>query len=201
MRILLSYFQLIILFTFTGCTLLSTREPEQPSNANASFVPPTTAYVVVDNFINAIKEQNSNSFALCLADTNRGSSKQYYFEPTAEVNTRYSGIFSRWDIVQERISLQSLISRSALDGKMSLTFERSLYDVTTPDSVVFLSDYVLQTFHTIQTIDRVAKGRLRFVIIPDKSGLWSIQRWSDYSIPNADTVFTSWSNFKAQFNN
>ena len=193
---------IILLSLFTlSCNVLSTRDPESPDTGQNILVPATSPSLVLVNMKSSIEGKNPNNLLLCLADTMRGSKLPFQFAPTAEINTRYASLFVNWNVLNERTSFQSLLSKIPTDGGISLQFQQVVYDVITPDSTVILANYELLTNHQLQTIPKNAKGRLRFVCTQERGGIWSIQSWTDNTLSIVDSNSTSWSLFKAQFSN
>lgn len=200
MKSILSNIIIISLFTIS-CNVLSTRDPESPDTGQNILVPATSPSLVLVNMKSSIEGKNPNNLLLCLADTMRGSKLPFQFSPTAEINTRYASLFMNWNVLNERTSFQSLLSKIPTDGGISLQFEQVVYDVINPDSAVILANYELLTNHQLQTIPKNAKGRLRFVCTQERGGIWSIQSWTDNTLSIVDSNSTSWSLFKAQFSN
>lgn len=179
-----------------SCNVLSTRDPESPDIGQNILVPATSPSLVLANMKLSIEGKNPNNLLLCLADTMRGSKLPFQFAPTAEINTRYASLFINWNVLNERTSFQSLISKIPSDGGITLQFQQVSYDVVNPDSVVILANYELVTNHQLQTIPKNAKGRLRFVCTQERGGIWSIQSWMDNTLSIVDSNSTSWSLLK-----
>ncbi len=186
-----------------GWTLLvggcATRTPEEPSGDRGTYEPPTSPLIVIDNLRNAVIEKNTQNFMLCLADPTR-SSVPYGFEPSAEVGARYQAVFSSWSIDKERQAFLSMTSRLALDQRPSLIFSNTQVAFSSPDSLVWVSDYELRAQLNISTLPSLLTGTMALTITPERSGLWSISRWRDAKRPG-DTVESTWSLLKGQLSN
>ncbi len=180
-----------------GC---QTRTPEDPTAARGSFTPPTSASVVIDNFRNAVIEKNTENFMLCLADAPSRSNYPYVFEPSSEVGSRFSTLFNSWSTQKERQAFLSFVSRLASEERPILEYLSSNVAFTSPDSIVFVSDYTLTAPIIVTGIPTTLTGTMIFTITPEPSGLWSISRWSD-SKRAADTSESTWSVLKAQLSN
>ncbi|MCX6139421.1 MAG: hypothetical protein NTX15_01055 [Candidatus Kapabacteria bacterium] len=183
------------------CLLLScsTRTPEEPTGNRGTYEPPTTPMLVIDNFRSAVIEKNSQNFMLCLADPSR-SRYPYLFEPSAEAGARFQAVFASWSITKEQQAFLSMIARLPSDQNLGLEFENSNIAFASPDSTVWVSDYILTAQLGIASLPTVLNGTLVFSITPEVSGLWSISRWSDAKRPT-DTVESTWSLLKAQLSN
>lgn len=186
-----------------GWTLLAggcaTRTPEEPSGDRGTYEPPTSPLIVVDNLRNAVIEKNTQNFSLCMADPTR-SSVLYGFEPSAEVGARYQAVFSSWSIDKERQAFLSMTSRLALDQRPGLIFSNTQVAFSSPDSLVWVSDYELRAQLNISTLPSLLTGTMALTITPERSGLWSISRWRDAKRPG-DTVESTWSLLKGQLSN
>jgi hypothetical protein len=64
-----------------------------------------------------------------------------------------------------------------------------------PDSVLFQAEYQLYVPHQEPGIPQLARGSLRWTLVPLREGTWAILRWSDRELP--DTAAVSWSVLKA----
>jgi hypothetical protein len=188
---------LLVALLTGGCT---TRTPEDPISGGATFVPPTSPSLVIENFRNAVNEKNAANLMLCLADVQRPSPRAYAFTPSAEIGARYQSLFARWDVTAERQAFLSLTSRVPSEARLDLIFSNASFSITTPDSAVFVSDYALTAPHTAPSLPTTVTGTLSFTILPEPSGLWSIAAWQDAKRPS-DTVEATWSSWKAQLSN
>ena len=193
-------FLLIIITFFTGCNLFSTRTPEEPDTGRSSFLPPTSVDIVVLNFINAIKEKETENYVSCFSDTAQSADYNYIFIPTSEANARYEAIFKYWDINSERRAFNSMVSNMLAESYPEFILKNAQYDVLLPDSAVYIAEYYLTIGHNLATIPRAFSGTLQFTLKPTANGMWSIQRWIDNKI-DSDSLTTSWSILKANFAN
>lgn len=198
-RIVVLY--VVFISLFTGCDLFSTREPEKPVTSSGTFLPPTSASIVIENLQNAIKEKNAENYILCLADTTKNAKRSFQFTPSSDVAARYATLFSTWGIANERQYLITMLSKISSDDYPLLTLSNNRFDVITPDSAVFVSDYTLIANHTSATAPTKVTGVIRFTIIPDATGLWAISRWSDANLAQGGVIQSTWSEMKAQFSN
>ncbi len=184
-----------------GCNVFTTRDPESPNSGRSSFLPPTSAQIVVANFKSAIVEKNTENFIQCFADTAKGATLPFVYEPSASVSAQYPSLFQLWNIGSERQSFQSMMNKLPTDILPILQLTNDRYDVTTPDSSVYEAEYLLSVPHSVQTIPTQARGYLRLTIRVQNGGLWSIHRWSDSSPIRPDSVGNTWTLLKAKFSN
>ena len=176
-----------------------TRTPEEPTGNRGTYEPPTSAAIVISNFRSAVIEKNTQNFMLCLADPTR-SRYPYLFEPSAEVGARFQAVFASWMINKEQQAFLSMISRLTIDQGLGLEFENSQNSFSSPDSTVWVSDYILTAPLGIANIPSTLNGTIVLTITPEVSGTWSISRWSDARRPT-DTTESTWSLLKAQLSN
>ena len=190
---------MIIALVTVAC---GTRTPEDPTGNRGTYEPPTSAAIVINNFRSAVIEKNTQNFMLCLADPTR-SRYPYLYEPSAEVGARFQAVFASWTINKEQQAFLSMISRLTIDQSLGLVFENSQNSFTSPDSTVWVSNYVLTAPLGIANIPTTLNGTIVLTITPEVSGLWSISRWSDARRPTDTTGTTesTWSLMKAQLSN
>lgn len=186
---------------FLACNLFSTRNPEEPTSSRSSFVPPTSPSIVISNFKSAITEKNTENFISCLSDTIRGGKSVFIFEPSAAVNAQYAGLFQTWNNSSERQSFLSLIGKLPTDVNPILQLTNARFDITSPDSAVYVADYTLTVRHSVQTVPTAVAGYMRLSIAVQTGGLWSIIRWTDSSPSQPDSINATWSLLKAKFSN
>lgn len=179
-----------------GC---ATRTPEEPSGDRGTYEPPTSPLIVIDNLRNAVVEKNTQNYMLCLADPSR-SAVSFVLEPSAEVGARYQAVFASWSADKERQAFLSMTSRLPVDQRPSLLFTNTQVAFSSPDSLVWVSDYELRVELNISTLPSQLTGTMALTIMPEKSGLWSIARWRDAKRPG-DTVESTWSLLKGQLSN
>lgn len=180
-----------------GCELFEPREPEPPSQASDSFIPPTDPDVVIQNLQNAIAQKSSVNYVRCFADPVRAS-RPFVFSPSPDAGARYAGVFADWGVEEERTYFQNMVARAA--GKPNaysnlLLTQRSV--TLTGDSAIQSYDYTLTFEHTDPSFSTVASGNLQFVLGLDNSNAWVIYRWSDFKT----TSDVTWSHFKGKFSN
>lgn len=190
----------VILWVFVSMCACATRTPEDPTGTRGSFQPPTSPSIVVENFQNAFNEKNTENFLQCLADTTTRSNTPYKFEPSAEVRARYQTLFDTWTTQKERQAFLSMIARLSIDETPNVVLTNGVVAFSSPDSVVYVSDYEINASLNLPGLPNTLRGTLVFTITPEPSGLWSIMRWSDAK-RSADTSETTWSLLKASVSN
>lgn len=188
---------LVCMAVLIGCeNPFATRTPEPPDDSGGNrWIPPFASELVLENLRNAIADQNVENYLRCFSDSSR-TGKRFRFDPEATVANQNPGLFTSWGLSQERDYFLQLRAALPADSARSLQLD-SLQTIVLGDSAIFLRTYDLIVRHRRQSIGvpgRVA-GELRFWLIKDPFGEWSIYRWADFSTGQALT----WSSLKAAF--
>lgn len=189
---------LLLIGLLLSCDLFRTRTPEEPDTGKSSFIPPTSAELVIANFSNAIKEKNTENYKSCFLDDETFDLK-FLFIPSSDAITRFPSVFTSWTIENERSAFFSLVTKMPIDKAPILTFSNSNLDLMS-DSALFSADYFLKIEHNLTNLPTKYAGTLQFTLLRRSSGFWFIQKWLDSSIPN-DTIGNSWSILKAMLIN
>ena len=185
------------MFFIVSCGLFETRDPEEPNTGKSTYLPPTSANIVISNFLNSIQEKNTENY---IANFSSGEAERnFIFQPTANAYAIYTSLFDTWDIDNERRSFLAMVSNLDEETKPVVAISNQKFDVLSPDSAVFIADYMLNISHDLATIDNDFTGTLQFTIYPEPDGLWYIVRWVD--IKNTEDSLDTWSILKAVFAN
>lgn len=179
-----------------GC---STRTPEAPTSFGGEFIPPVSADIVLDNFIAAVNNVNTENYMLCLADATLRSPQPFRFEPSAEARARYQALYDAWSNDKERQSFLAMRSRIR-DNRPLLSLFNRTETFSSPDLKIYSMDYELIVDHDLSAIPRTLTGTMVLELQRESSGQWSIARWID-ARRSADTVESTWSLLKAQLSN
>jgi hypothetical protein len=182
-----------VAMVMAGCDLLQTRDPEQPSTSGSTFVPPTSADIVISNLQAAVREKNKENYLRCLVDT-AFSSRAFQFQPTSESAARYAGVFSNWTEASEDQYFRNL-AESRPGGVANLFFFNPVVTQQPPDEVIYEARYHLIFQHQSSSIPQEGRGILQLSLVRDQRSTWSIYRWID----SRDTSATTWSDFKGSF--
>jgi hypothetical protein len=183
------------LLTVIGCGVFEPREPEAPSQSGLNYRPPTDPTIVIANLQNAIDQKSIANYMSCFTDPVR-TSQQFAFIPASDALALYGGVLQRWTLTEEQAYFQNLVARSPGNAFSSLTLQLESSSVSA-DSVIYSYNYALVFEHSDPSFPRTAKGITWFTLRPDNNNFWAIQRWTDFTTPNA----VSWSHFKGKFSN
>jgi hypothetical protein len=187
-----------IFLILASCSLFETRTPEPPDGGSSQFIPPTSPYIVIDNFIEAVKTKNIENYISCFAQTG------YSFIPSGDVAAKFPSLFDNWEPSSERSYLLSLASILGQSNDIHLVFESRDFETISSDSAILITNYFIN--YNLQNTNHPTQyeGRAAFTLIPVQSGLWAISKWQDYSMPSSndkDSTNETWSNLKAYFYN
>lgn len=171
----------------SGCSLFSTRDPEEPLTESGTFTQPDTPEQVIENLQAAISELNTLNYRRSLSET-------MIFRPTATALSRES-LFSSWSRSQEEQYFSAMVAAASLNSGHSLQLNDQ--SLTLIDAGAFLLDatYVLTVNHRRTEIPVRVQGRLRWLIEQSSDGLWSLSDWTDQELGSS----ASWSDLKADF--
>jgi hypothetical protein len=190
-------FVLVILFYFlSACeNPFVTRTPESPAGTGSRWIPPFSAEIVIENLRNAISDRNLENYVRCFSDSSRAS-RRLFFAPEITVANNNPGAFVNWSLPQERDYFSQLRAAVPVDSICSLRLD-SLQTSLFGDSAQFFYAYDLTARHRRQAsgVPGRVRGELRFALVKDSFGEWSIQRWLDFATGPAQT----WSALKVAF--
>jgi hypothetical protein len=179
--------------TMQNCGIFEPRESAPPDQSSSTYIPPVEPKIVFDNMIAAVREMNTVNYAKSFCDTST-SGAQFVFQPTPEVNSKYSVIFSGWNKTSEQQYFLKM-AKAPKDSAPTLTLTLNQLSLQS-DSAQYTATYKLVIPHLQLGVATVANGRAQFILISDRSRNWSIKYWADF--PLAANDFT-WSNFKALY--
>lgn len=177
---------LFLSFLLFSCNLFRTRTPEEPNESNANYPPATTPQTLVDNFTKSIVQKNLAIYQNCfVSDINT-----YKFYPSADAFSLYLNIFQNWNLNSEMTFARNLFSKFASGENPSLSLPNQSFSSYSTDSSVFVAEYELIINSRDNSINNSYQGTMQLVMIIDKSGLWRIAKWYDFSkqINNFQTI-------------
>lgn len=191
---------ILLIQLLASCNLFTTRNPEEPDTGKSSYLPPSDPSIVIENLKNSIIEKNASNYASCFSDSSVTNKYTYIFEATGELKAIYASLFTSWNKQSEKTYFNSMINSLKSGTYPELHFTGGKFIVTLPDSHLYLTDYYLKIDHDINTFPKEFSGTMQLTITPAADGLWYIHRWIDKRRDN-DTIKSTWSLLKAQFNN
>lgn len=189
-----SILTILLILVFAGCDIFRTREPENPVQSRNTWIPATTIDLLIENLKNSLNEKSTENYLRCFVDSTL-TGKSFYFIPAAESYTTYSGIFSNWNLQNERIYFENLKSKIKDGGNITLSVFNEDRGTIQGDSVNYSADYLLIAEHSIESLSKEFQGHLQFTLFRNQKGEWSILSWKDFKRSD----FLTWSDLKGRF--
>ena len=180
-------FCLLIGIALSGCSLFSTREPEDPLTESGTFIQPDTPEQVVENLQAAVAELNTLNYRRSIAES-------FVFRPTATAVARES-LFSSWSKNQEEQYFSAMSAAASLNSGHSLQLSDQSFTLIDAGKFLLDATYVLTINHRRTEVPVQVQGRLRWLIEQSSEGLWSLTDWTDQELGSE----ASWSDLKAEF--
>ena len=181
----------VIIISIQGCGIFDTRDPEQPENIRSTFIPPSSADIVIDNLEYSIQEKNIDNYSKCLSEVS------FQYVPDSKSLLQYEQIFKSWNLQSEKHYLNNLILQTNQTSSSVLFLDNQRFTQISSDSATFQADYILVFQHNRINLPKSGKGNMTLSIANDDD-LFYIKKWEDFR--QNDTDFT-WSEFKANFSN
>jgi hypothetical protein len=178
---------LLLIFLISGCSLFSTRQPDEPITDSGTFSQPDTPEQVVENIQSAISELNTLNYRRSLADG-------MIFRPTASAQARES-VFLNWSRPQEEQYFSTMAAAAGSGTGHNLALNDRSFAIISDSKYVLDATYVLTLNHSRPDADKQVQGRLQWVIDQGQDGLWSLTEWTDQELG----LSGSWSDLKAVF--
>lgn len=171
----------------TGCSVFSTREPEEPLSDTGTYIQPDTPEQVIDNVQSAIAELNTLNYRRSMAE-------DMSFQPTATAQARES-VFLSWSRSQEEQYFSALVAAASLNQGHSLQLNDRTLTLLSENEFVLDATYVLSVNHRRTEVPTQVQGRLQWMLRQGEDGLWALQEWTDQELGSEP----SWSDLKAEF--
>ncbi|GMQ81171.1 MAG: hypothetical protein BMS9Abin05_0602 [Rhodothermia bacterium] len=172
---------------FTGCSLFSTRTPDEPLADAGTFSQPDTPEQVIDNIIAAVREMNALNYRRSLND-------DLLFHPTATAEARES-VFANWGRAQEDQYFTAAAAAAKLNTGHGLVLNDQSFTIVSDTQFLLDATYVLTINHRRPDAPSEVQGRLQWLIEQGSNGLWDLEEWTDQELGGR----TSWSDLKAEF--
>ena len=186
-----------VAISFFACkTPFSTREPENPSTEQSSWIQPTSPAIVLVNLRNALAEKNVTNYMRCLADTGYAPRPFRYVADPAVANSN-PGLFDNWGYEREQVYINQLKLFLPKDSTSALNLTPLSETPTQQDSAVFIQAYHLVVNYKCDQPEcfRILDGQAEFRFVRNNEDLWYIHRWEDKSTGDNPT----WSVLRAYF--
>lgn len=190
----MKYVSLILLlsFSFFGCELFTTRDPEEPDTARSNFQVATTPEILIQNLIDAFQDKNAENYIYCFVDSSF-SVKQFSFQPSASAGSQYP-FLKNWNLRDEKQYFINLTNSISGSSSIVLSFtedEKSIFG----DSLTYFATYGLNIPTSDDQLPKHYQGKLSFTIVRDSRSQWVITTWQDVQ-SGSDY---SWSDLKGRY--
>ncbi len=179
---------LMILGTASGCSLFSTREPEDPIDEAGTFLQPDTPEQVVENIQAAIAELNTPNYG-------RSINTSLAFTPTATAAAQDPSIWPNWSQIEEQQYFSTMAAAAEFGIGHLLQLNDETISIISEDRYDIDASYTLTINHNRPDVPTTVQGRLIWVIRQGEDGLWNLTEWTDREVGNT----ASWSTLKAEF--
>ncbi|MBI9073417.1 MAG: hypothetical protein JEY94_17575 [Melioribacteraceae bacterium] len=180
---------IFITFIFVSCNLVSTRDPEIPSNNRSNFEVAATPEILFNNLRNSFSDKVVENYIACFVDVSF-SDKEFIFEPAIEVASQ----FSNWNLDSEENYFKNIISIVDEESPIFLNLIETDSQLE-GESADYFFDYEIIINSEDKRIVDSFKGSTHFKIYLDSRQHWVIANWRDYQSENN----VSWSELKGRF--
>lgn len=175
-----------------GCDIFITRDAENPLQPRDSFQIAVTPEVLVENFINSLRDKNPDNYVASFADSSFSISP-FLFSPSSEALLQFPDLLNNWSIKNERQYFINISNIVPTDQPMTLVLTQANQSLL-GDSVFYEAVYSLNVPHTDQFPVNY-QGVLRFSIKRDSRSVYVISYWQD--IKNSE--LPTWSELKGRY--
>lgn len=183
---------ILTLIFLSGCDLLSTRTPEDPTSSRSNFVSATTPEILFQNLKDSFSEKIVENYLACFVDQSF-LEVEYSFIPSAGAVAQ-SYIFTNWTLNDERQYFNSVKSIVLENAPITLELNNQVSNPS-GESAIYQFEYVLSIPTSDPTVPASYEGSVQFKINLDSRQIWVITEWQDISRENS----TSWSELKGRF--
>jgi len=175
---------ILILFLFSGCDVLETRDAELPDTQRKSYLPATTPDILFLNIKNSLKEKILENYMASFVD-NSFSPKPFIFIPSSESVASFPGL-ATWDLQSEQQYFNNLIVGTKDNIPIILDLQNEIKS-NMGDSAIYQYDYILSLTPNNENLSSSYRGNLKFYINLDSRNQWVISRWEDIKVGDNPT--------------
>ena len=208
MKTLLTLSSVSALLLSVSCSFFELRDPEYPNPGDdIPWYQPYAPSTVVMNLSNSFEGRSISMYMACC-----DSSFMFVADDAdiAEFGAEFGGLwdFSNWDYeVEQNTILKILASVEGSgfpDSTMASFTMNAVAEIPDPvapsDSAWIWRDYeIVAAGSEYCGWDNSARGRVKFLMIEDNYGLWSMKRWYDYRPEDYTTEHYTWGRAKATY--
>jgi hypothetical protein len=189
---------LILCLIISGCDIFNTRDAEEPTQPRSDFEPAATTEILIQNFINSLKDKDVSNYLSCLSDTSFNVPK-FHFIPSNEAVLTYPTLME-WDKRNEEQYFTNMSIKVNSNSQIVLTLT-PISSNNFGDSTFYTASYSLNlpfVNSNSEITPTVYEGTLTLKMIRDSRSVWSIYLWQDNKSSNTNQ---SWSDLKGSLAN
>ncbi len=189
---------LISCIVISGCDIFNTRDAEKPTQPRSDFEPAATVDILIQNFINSLKDKDVTNYMACLSDTSF-TEKKFHFIPSNEAISTYPTLMD-WEKRNEEQYFTNMSIKVNSNSQIVLTLKEGARN-NFGDSTFYTASYSLNlpfVNSNSEITPEIYEGTLTFKMIRDSRSVWSIYSWQDNKTTNASL---SWSDLKGNLAN
>lgn len=183
---------ILTLIFLSGCDLLSTREPEDPTSSRSNFVSATTPGILFQNLKDSFSEKIVENYLACFVDQSF-LEIGYSFIPSSGTISQYT-VLADWTLSDERQYFNNVKAVSSQDIPITLELNNKVSNLS-GESAIYQFEYALSIPTSDPTVPASYEGSVQFKINLDSRQIWVITEWQDISKEN----LPSWSELKGRF--
>ncbi len=183
---------IITALVFAGCDLIQTRNAESPNQPRSNYEQAVTPQILISNLVNSFEDKDVQNYINCLVDSSF-SEKKFLFSPSSGALSQYPFLITDWNIKNEELYLQNLISKVSQESPITLSLTNELYSPQ-GDTLLYTATYSINVPNE-ESEPKDYQGDLRFNMVRDNRSVWVIYFWQD----TKSTALPSWSELKGKF--
>ena len=177
----------IVVITFLGCDLFTTREAEAPQETTDLCLPATSSDQVTSALGCVLQFHLSENYLEYF------QADDYEFMPDGAALNNYPELIP-WGYQEEATHIRRMFSAQVVpaDSVVWVQFEEE-EALEWGDSARYIEIYDFHIGHILSGVPNQVHGRVEFVLERTVSGTWVIRRWRDEAVGDEAT----WSDIKA----
>ena len=182
----------------SGCDIFNTRDAEKPTQPRSDFEPAATVDILIQNFINSLKDKDVTNYIACLSDTSF-TDKKFRFIPSSEATSTYPTLMD-WDKRNEEQYFTNMSIKVNPNSQIVLTLTGSTKN-NFGDSTFYTASYSLNlpfVNSNSEVTPVIYEGTLTLKMVRDSRSVWSIYYWQDIKTESSNL---SWSDLKGSLAN
>ncbi len=203
MNILSFKLSVFILLLAASCSFFDPRDPQYPNPGDdITWYQPYAPSIVVLNLSNSCEGRSIAMYMACC------DSSYQFLADDADTTEFVGWDFTNWDYDVEQntmLNIFAAVEGSGLPEDSMMSFSMTIIaefpDPAAPsDSVEIYRDYeIVVAGSDYCGWDNPARGRVKFLMVEDIYGLWSMKRWFDYRPEDYTGEHFTWGRAKVTY--